>query len=176
MTLPTSRDYTITPDGVIPSTLLNTLQDQHVGRKFASHWRWTVPKRGLRELNINLGVSGGYDVVGASGDGAILQNAIEGLAVGDRITAIGMAMIGTGASTTCTMELGYSDGLGGHRSLGSPGDLCLTIADPPAAWAKYTHTLASPLVVVADYAYYWYITIGKNLSQFGPFGIQVDRL
>jgi hypothetical protein len=83
MTLPTSRNDTLTPASTVPASLLNALQDQVVGAKRPPLWRWQTPQ-GLVAADVNLGYVADGSII-AGGAGAVLGLVpVTGLLDGDR--------------------------------------------------------------------------------------------
>lgn len=171
MSLPTSRDVTLSAASQVPSSLLDRLQDQVVGRKQPSFTQWVAP--------------GFCAVPNATGSSTVAGDRITGNAAwtftgmhvgphtdGDRITALVVKFLGTGAAQVMTLLLKLSSAAGAVTTLAT-----LTITNPPATWANYTQPLVTPHVMAPGESISLDLTSGTLLNTaIGAVGITKDRL
>jgi hypothetical protein len=170
MTLPTSRNDTLTPASTVPASLLNALQDQVVGAKRPPLWRWQTPQ-GLVAADVNLGYVADGSII-AGGAGAVLGLVpVTGLLVGDRITAISARVLGTGVATNVVVRLYRNNGDGTART----GIGTITIGTPPASWNTYTLTGLTE-VVAPGKAYFLQADLPSTGQAIALLGVQTDRL
>ncbi len=170
MTLPTSRNTTLSAASPFPSSLANALQDMVVGFKRPSITRWIQPTPANIPNQAGTSTLAANSIVGGSAwqfRGMNVGHVFEG----DRITGIALRLLGTGGAQSLTFLLNYGSGAA-LTSLGT-----LTVATPPASWATYSLAFATPHVMAVGESLSLDLTSGTLVgTTLGPIGIVSDRL
>lgn len=177
MTLPTSRNTTYTPATPVLSADLNDLQDAIVGAKRPALWHWQTPV-GLQSAEDGVHLDGVWSIAPFQGGFWKSTAGAPGLTfltipihptVGDRIIAIGARALGL-AANDIVLNLTSFDAVT-RVANATP----VTIAAPPAAWAKYTGAV-TPMTVLDGLEYRIEVTFNGANYGLGPIGYESDRL
>jgi hypothetical protein len=166
MALPDTRDETVTSAGQVKAALANKLQDMHVGRKFAKHWRLIGPARGATEVSVTISQSNAT----ATADAGNLGGNLEGLTPGDVIYGLRCRLFGSAALGNTLFRLWRTQ----DAAIVQVGT-SQTIVDPAAAWASFEHIFPASHIVLDDWSYHYDVLFARNGRAIQAMAMQVGR-